>query len=103
MGTADVIGRGSRSASRMPGAKWVEPGMQFQTTFVGLFHRESQWIIERSRGFAHGSREVLRPRLQTRRVEGITGRPNLKDHGVKFELGGAIQQRCQFGFLLSGV
>ncbi len=88
------LGRKQRRAIR------IEPRVQFQTALVRFRHGKFERIVKRFRRLAHGAGEIVRPRLEFRRIKSIARRTHLENHRVQVQLHRAIQQGEQFLLLL---
>ncbi len=97
---ADMIGRGGGFRARDPRAKRIEPGVQLQSAPVGLRHGEGQRIVEGRGSRAHRAGEILGPRFEVRRVQGVARRAHLQNDRVEPEPGGVIEDFEKLGLLL---
>ncbi len=66
-----------------------------------LVDRELERIVKRLRRLAHVAREILRPRLELRRIERVGRRPNLQDDRVEIQLDRLVENRDQLMLLPS--
>ena len=88
----DVGGEVHRDAER------VEPRVELEVAPMRLRDGEGQRVVSRVLALRAG--QVLRPRLQRRRPEGVGGGPNLDDHGVVAVGDGEVVVGHQLGLLL---
>ena len=75
------------------GAVRVEPGVELESARVSLTDREGQRVVEGLRGLADRPRQVARPGLELRGVEGVAGRADLKHDRVQPDGLRAIEER----------
>jgi len=61
----------------------IQPHMQFQSTVVGRFNPELQWIVIGGWRFSLGTGQIIRPGFQAALVQGIGLRPYLEDNRVE--------------------
>ena len=99
-GPADVAAGHGALRRVVPGAKWVEPGMQLQPAPVCLGDGKRQRIVIGLGRAPHRAGEVFAPRLQLRGIERVAAGPHLEDDGVEPQCHGLVEQGNQFVLLL---
>ena len=95
-----VLGHELRRVGLHRDAVRVEPGVQFEVAPVRLVDDEGERVVARVLALHAG--EVLRPRLERARPEGVGGRPHLHEDGVEVELLGHVEPVQELGLLLCG-
>ncbi len=68
----------------------IEPGVQFDGAFVGLFDYKGERVIIGLRRFAHRAGEIFGPRLDLGWIESVARGSALKDQRIEFELSCAV-------------
>src|SRR5215212_8824299 len=84
-------------------AIWIEPCVQLEPPLVRFVHCESERIVCRLRRSAHLRSEKFGPRLERRRIHGISGGTYLQDYRVEMQLDRLVQYQGELCLLLPAV
>lgn len=77
--------------------------MQLEPALVRFVNREREWIVRRLGRTSHLCSQKLRPWLERRCVQRISGRTNLQNHRIEVKLHCLVQDQGELGLLLPGI